>query len=44
MMAFSTLAEPHMGHATSPRADWRSNAVELLNQLSKVWPASQQSA
>src|SRR4029077_4745689 len=35
MIAFSTFAEPHIGHVTSPRLACLSKAEELANQLSK---------
>src|SRR5271155_143869 len=44
MIAFSTLAEPQTGQATSPRFDCLSYAAEFWNQLSNVWPWSQLSA
>jgi hypothetical protein len=36
MIAFSTFAEPHIGHVTSPRLACLSKAEELANQLSKL--------
>jgi hypothetical protein len=36
MIAFSTFAEPHIGHVTSPRLACLSQAAEFANQLSKV--------
>src|SRR5215469_3122220 len=44
MIAFSTFAEPHIGHVTSPRLACLSKADEFANQLSKLWHWSQLSA
>ena len=38
MIAFSTLAEPQTGQATSPRFACLSKAAEFWNQLSNSWP------
>ena len=41
MIAFSTLVELQTGQAISERLACLSQAAELANQLSNVWPLSQ---